>query len=336
MTESFFQFHTPQYLFLLLLVLPLFIFDVYKLRLIKFGISSTQVIANVKKTMRQRFEFLPALMRFVALTLLVIALARPQWGNQYTEVNSEGIDIVLAIDASGSMQALDFTLEGERVDRLVAVKSVVADFIEQREFDRIGMVVFGEQAYTQCPLTLDYDILTGYLDLIEIGIAGDGTAVGNAIATSVKRLEDSEAKSKIIILLTDGRSNAGEVSPQIAAELAQKRGIKVYTIAVGSKGKKVPFPRRGFFGMKTVQVQLDIDEETLKEIAKVTNAKFYQASNTKSLAEIYNTIDQLEKTEVQMDQFAEYEEKYLNYLIPAIVLLLLAWLLQRSVFLRIP
>ena len=315
MTESFFQFHTPQYLFLLLLVLPLFIFDVYKLRLIKFGISSTQVIANVKKTMRQRFEFLPALMRFVALTLLVIALARPQWGNQYTEVNSEGIDIVLAIDASGSMQALDFTLEGERVDRLVAVKSVVADFIEQREFDRIGMVVFGEQAYTQCPLTLDYDILTGYLDLIEIGIAGDGTAVGNAIATSVKRLEDSEAKSKIIILLTDGRSNIG-VSEDTAIAYAIDSHVVVNTVGIGN--------------LEDNEFNLGINQEELKDLSDFTLGTSYIATTPEELEEIYLEIGNGTKT-----SNIPWDLSFI-LLILALVLLVSDWLLGDTIYRRIP
>lgn len=334
MTEGFFQFHTPAYLILLILVLPLFIFDLYKLHLVKFPISSSRLIGEIKTSWRQVFEFIPSLLRMIALILIVIALARPQWGKQYTEIESEGVDIVLALDTSGSMRALDLQLHGEEADRLEVVKSVVKDFIDGRQYDRIGMVVFGEDAYTQCPLTLDYDVLKGYLDMIEIGIAGDATAIGNALATSVKRLEKSEAKSKIVILLTDGRSNAGQVSPKIAAELAQKRGIKVYTIAVGSKGK-VPYPQKTFFGMQKVYVELDVDEDTLKEIAQISGGQFFQASDTETLSNVYQTIDKLEKSKVKTNEFSEYQERYLKYLVPGLLLLLLSWLLQKTVFLRL-
>jgi len=271
----------------------------------------------------------------MAMVLLVFALARPQWGNKYTEVESEGVDIILALDTSGSMKALDLELNGREANRLDVIKSVVSSFIDGRSYDRIGMVVFGTEAYTQCPLTLDYDILRGYLDLIEIGIAGEETAIGNALATSVKRLIKSEAKSKIIILITDGENTSGAVSPLRAAELAKKHGIKVYTIAVGSRNR-VPFPQKTFFGTRKVYVNLPVDEETLKDIAKITSGEFFKASDTKSLSRIYETIDELEKTEVKVSEFAEYKEMYISFLTPSIVLLLLAWLLQRTVFLRIP
>lgn len=335
MSEDFFQFHSPEYFLLLLILLPLFIFDLKKLHLFKFGVSSADVFKKTKRSLKSIFEFIPPLMRFFALALLVVALARPQQGNRYTEVNSEGIDIVLALDTSGSMKALDLKLNGKDANRLQVVKSVVADFVDGRAYDRIGMVVFGTQAYTQCPLTLDYDILKGYMDLIHIGIAGEETAIGNAIATSVKRLKGSKAKSRIIILLTDGENTAGSVSPLKAAELAQKAGIKIYTIAVGSSGQ-APFPVKSFFGTQKVMMNLSVDTKSLQEIAKLTGGQFYQARDTEALANIYKTIDQLEKTEVKVNEFAEYHEMFIDFLIPAIILLLLAWFLQKSIFLRIP
>jgi len=335
MSDPFFQFHSPGYFLLLLLILPLFIFDLYKLQIIKFSISNVQIISEAKKSWRSYLEFFPPFIRMLALILLVFALARPQWGNTYTEIESEGVDIVLALDTSGSMEALDLRLHGREANRLAVVKSVVKDFIDGRQYDRIGMVVFGTEAYTQCPLTLDYDIIKGYLDLIDIGIAGRETAIGNALATSVKRLLKSEAKSKIIILLTDGENTAGAVSPIRAAELAKKHGIKVYTIAVGSKGR-VPVPQKGLFGRRKVYAYLPVDTKTLKKIAQITDGQFFKASDTETLKEIYKTIDKLEKTEVKMNEFSEYKEIYLSFLEPAIILFLLAWLLQRTVFLRIP
>ncbi|OVE82511.1 hypothetical protein BVY03_00790 [bacterium K02(2017)] len=269
------------------------------------------------------------------MILIVFALARPQIGNSYTEIESEGIDIVLALDTSGSMKALDLSLNGEEANRLDVVKAVVSEFIKKREYDRIGMVVFGTQAYTQCPLTLDYDIIQGYLSLIQIGIAGEETAIGNALATSVKRLLKSKAKSKVIILLTDGENTSGEVSPIKAAEVARDNDIKVYTIAVGSSGL-VPVPVKTFFGMRKVPMQLSVDEETLKEISEISGGKSYLAKDTDDLKKIYAEIDSLERTEVKTNEFAEYEEMYLSYLIPGILFLLAAWLLKWTVFLRLP
>lgn len=335
MSETFFQFHSPGYLFSLFLVVPLFVFDVLKLRLVKFPLSHASLVAGAKKSWRRSLEFVPPFLRAAALVLIIIALARPQTGSHHVEVQSEGIDILLALDTSGSMRALDLDLNGREANRLEVIKAVVRDFIGGRRHDRMGMVVFGTEAYTQCPLTLDHDILLGYLDLIEIGIAGEDTAIGNAIALAVKRLKKSSAKSKIVVLVTDGENTAGEVSPTRAAELAAENGIKVYTIAVGTDGK-VPFPQAGFFGVRKVYVELPVDEKTLQEIATITGGRFYKASDTQTLEQIYKTIDQLEKTEVKVDEFSEYEEWFAFFLVPAIVLLLMAWLLQRTVFLRIP
>ncbi|MBF0106183.1 MAG: VWA domain-containing protein [Deltaproteobacteria bacterium] len=337
MTEPFFQYHSPLFFFLLIPVLFLFVFDLYKLHLVRFAISSDTVFSKAKKGIRYRLEFVPPLLRMAGLVLLVVVLARPQWGNVQTEVDSEGVDIVLALDTSGSMKALDLrSKEGEETNRLEVVKSVVADFIRGRQYDRIGMVVFGTQAYTQCPLTLDYDVLRGYLSLIQIGIAGEDTAIGNAIATAVKRLQKSDAKSKIIILLTDGENTAGEVSPAKAAELARDNHIKIYTIAIGAGGL-VPVPVEGLFGIvRKVPMQLNVDEGLLKEIAAISKGRFFRARDTESLQAIYKEIDQMEKTEVKISEFAEFKEMYLAYLVPAIVLLILAWVLQKTVFLRVP
>jgi len=286
-------------------------------------------------SLRQQAEFIPFLLRLMGLSLLVIAAARPQLANTVVDVQNDGIDIVLALDTSGSMKALDLKLEGERTDRLSVVKNVVAKFIKGRSYDRIGMVVFGDEAYTQCPLTLDYDILHGYLDLIQIGIAGEGTAIGNGIATAVKRLDGSTAKSRIIILLTDGRSNAGAVSPIAAAELAAKRGIKIYTISVGTTGN-VPYPEQTPFGTRVVYVKLDTDDETMKAIAQKTNGQFFSASSTEMLTQVYETIGKLEKSKVEIKEFTEYQELFEWAAYPAVLLLILQWLLRQRIFVRIP
>lgn len=334
MSASFFQFQNSAYLLFFILVLPLFFFEMRKKHLVRLPLSSTLILSKRKKTLRQRLEFSPALLKTLALTLLIIALARPQWGNRYTQIDSEGIDIMLALDASESMVGLDLTLNGEEADRLQVIKSVVKDFIGGRQYDRIGMVVFGEQAYTQCPLTTDYNVLKNYLDIVEIGIAGKGTAIGNAIAVAVKRLETSKAKSKIIILLTDGESNAGEVSPKIAAELAAKRGLKIYTIGVGTQGP-VPVYQDTLFGKRKVYVDMHFDEKSLKEIAGMTGGQYFSAGSEEALKDVYKTIDKLEKTQVKIQEFSDFNEMYLFFLVPAIFFLVLSWFLENMVFVRV-
>lgn len=335
MSPSFFEFANPWAFALLLPALLLCLYDYKKRRTLSLPFSSKTLLTKTRMTWRRLFEFVPYVLHFIGIALLIFALARPRQGNRYEETNAQGIDIVMALDTSGSMKALDLSLQGERVDRLQVVKSVVREFIDKRVQDRIGMVVFGTQAYTQCPLTLDYDILKGYLDLIEIGLVGEETAIGDALATSVKRLEDSQAKSKIVILLTDGKNTAGQISPKQAAELAQKKGIKVYTIAVGSKGK-VPYPQQTVFGIQTFYVEMDIDEKALQQIAKQTGGRYFLASNTEALKEIYATIDQLEKTEIEVKRFVDYQEQFLTYLVPALAFLFLGRFLRETVFVRLP
>jgi Ca-activated chloride channel homolog len=335
MQNAFFQFHSPWYFLLVIIAIALLIFDIHKLHALKFKISSVKLVKKGQRSIRYYLEFVAPLIRFVALILLIVGLARPQWGNEYQEINSEGIDIVLALDTSGSMRALDLRLEGREANRLDVIKSVVSEFVDGRAYDRMGMVIFGTEAYTQCPLTLDHEILKGYLDLIEIGIVGEATAIGNALATSVKRLLDSKAESKIIVLLTDGANTAGKISPIAAAELAKENNIKVYTIAVGRRGA-VPMPVKTMFGQRVVSQHLKFDEKSLQNIATITGGKYFLASSTTALKEIYEIIDKLEKSEVQVEEFTEYKEMFLAFVIPGIILILLAWLLQKTIFLRIP
>jgi Ca-activated chloride channel homolog len=280
-------------------------------------------------------ERIPLILRALCLVLLVGGAARPQLYNVSRDVRSPGVDIVLTIDTSGSMQALDFTLNGEPVSRLTAVKKVVTDFIGKREMDRIGLVVFGEEPFTQSPLTLDKGLLLALVEKMEIGMAGDRTALGSAIALGGKRLKDIPAKSKILIALTDGRSNAGEVTPEQAAEAVSALGVKIYTIGVGGK-EAAPFRVQTIFGPKVVYQRVDLDEETLKKVARIGGGKYFRAADSKELAEVYEVIDQAEKTEVKLKEFFHFRELYPWFLIPALLLLGMEIVVRATVLRVIP
>lgn len=252
--------------------------------------------------------------------------------NREREQETKGIDIVVSLDISGSMMAEDFKPE----NRLAVAKEEAAKFIRERENDRIGLVVFSREAFTQCPLTLDYDILTSLLSEVQIGMIQDGTAIGMGIATAVNRLRESDAKSKVIILITDGENNAGKIDPVTAAELAQTFGIKVHTIGVG-RGGLVPFPINDpLFGKRYVQAKVDIDEFTLKRIADITGGVFFRARDPQSLSEIYTRINELEKTEVRVKEYRSFDELFPYFLIPALILLTVELALKNTLFLRIP
>lgn len=249
-------------------------------------------------------------LRLLALALLIVALARPQQGLGTAEVETSGIDIVLAIDVSGSMRALDFELDGKRADRLEVVKSVVRRFVDARGDDRIGMVGFAGRPYLVSPLTLDHDWLAQNLERVRIGLIEDGTAVGSAIAASVNRLREQKAKSKVVILLTDGVNNAGKVEPLTAAEAARALGIKVYTIAAGTQGE-APMPVTDRFGNeRVVMAPVEVDEKTLRAVAERTGAAFFRATDTQTLEGIYTQIDQLERTAETVKRYEEYRELY--------------------------
>jgi len=268
-----------------------------------------------------RFRWILPALRVVALVLIVVALARPQLGKAPTKIHTEGIDIMMAVDVSGSMLAEDFTIDGKRANRLDAVKAAVGNFLEDREGDRVGLVLFAARPYTQCPLTLDPGWLMQNLDRAEVGMIEDGTAVGSALATAVSRLEASDAKSKVVILLTDGQNNAGKVSPLTAAEAAKDLGYRVYTIGAGTRGL-APYPATDFFGNRVYRpVQVDIDEDTLKKIAETTGGRYFRATGSDSLDEIYAEIDKLEKSPYEGLQYLEYSELYLWLALPALLAL---------------
>jgi Ca-activated chloride channel family protein len=278
---------------------------------------------------------LPAL-RTLALVLVVVALARPQAGSTTAKVHREGVDVVLAVDVSGSMLAEDFTLEEERASRLDVVKSVVDAFVAARPQDRIGLVLFGARAYTQAPLTLDHGWLRQNLSRAKVGMIEDGTAVGAGIATSVNRLRASTAKSKFVVLLTDGQQNAGTIAPHTAAEAAAALGIKVYTVGAGTRGM-APYPATDLFGNKVYRpISVDIDEDALKKVAEITKARYFRATDTASLREVYGEIDRAEKTEFEAPEFTEYREIYPYFLWPALLLFVLELVLAETALRKLP
>ncbi len=330
----FFQFQNP-WLLLFLLAMPLLALQVRRDYQSTVHFPSLATLKALRPSKVDLYAGLPYIIRFLAMTLLIIALARPQEGHKSTEILSVGVDIMLALDTSGSMRALDFIEEEKRITRLTVVKGVVSEFIENRPTDRIGMVVFGEQAYTQCPLTLDQGILQSFLSKLEIGMAGDSTAIGSAIGIAVKRLKDLDSASKVIILLTDGRNNAGSLVPLQAAQTAKTFGIKIHTIGVGTQGK-APFLVNSIFGQRYVYQEVDIDETTLTEISKITGGQYFRATDLESLKNIYNQIDEMEKSEVKVIDHSEYKELFHYFLVPSLMLLLLEIGLSNTLLRRIP
>jgi len=276
------------------------------------------------------------LSRFLAIAFLIIALTRSQTPVEGTKVQTEGIDIILAIDSSISMLAEDFKVGGKRRNRLEVVKDVVAEFIGKRKNDRIGVITFAGRPYTVCPLTLDYNWLNQGLERIEIGMVEDGTAIGSGLAAALNRVKNTEAKSKVVILLTDGRNNMGSISPLTAAEAAATLGVKVYTIGAGNTGY-APYPGRDLFGNKAYKnVKVDLDEQILKDIADKTGAQYFRATDTDSLREIYHEIDKLEKTIIEDQGYLEYNELFFIFAIAALIILVLEIVLGNTFFMKLP
>jgi len=322
--------------FLLLVLIPLLIYRHFRSQHGKVRFSSTNELERISPSWAIWARHALLLLRCIVVLLLVIALARPQKGKVETRITTEGIDIILAVDVSGSMLAEDFQLAGEHYNRLHVVKEVVREFINGRENDRIGIVTFAGRPYTLCPLTLDYGWLIQQLDRAEIGMIEDGTAIGSAIATATNRLRSSDAKSRIIILLTDGRNNAGRVDPITAADAAGSLNVRIHTIGAGTKGL-APFPSRDFFGNKTYrQVRIEIDDDSLKKISRKTEGMYFRATDTDSLRRIYKEIDEMEKTEIESTEFLEYREFYPYLLILAIVAFAVEIGLGNTRFRRLP
>lgn len=284
------------------------------------------------KSFRNRLLHIPFILRILTLSMVIIVLARPQSSDSWEESDIEGIDIMLATDVSTSMLAMDL-----KPNRIEAAKEVAAEFVSSRKNDNIGLTIFAGESFTQCPLTIDHAVMLNMLNAVKCdialnGIIEDGTAIGMGIANGVSRLKDSKAKSKVIILLTDGSNNSGEISPEAAAEIAKEFGIRIYTIGVGTNSETAPFP----YGDQVVNVPVEIDEATLKKIAEITNGKYYRATSKESLSEIYSEIDKLERTKLHARQFSAYNEEYQVFALIAFLSLLLDIILRNTVLRKIP
>jgi len=327
-----FRFAHP-YLLLLLLLIPVAIWYVLRVRPERsVAYSSLDLLlgAGLEASPWKRYATL--FLRMLVLALVVVALARPQTGRSKHTTYSEGIDIMLVMDTSGSMQAQDF----EPKNRLHVAKEVVKEFIAKRPEDRIGLVVFAADAMTQCPLTLDHLLLVKLVDGIDFGMLDDGTAIGTGLATACNRLRASKAKSKIVVLLTDGQNNAGMVDPATAARVAAALGLKVYTIGVGTHGR-APIPVDDpVFGRRLISVEVDIDEVTLHKIADLTGGKYFRATDREELAAIYDQIDRLEKSKVESETFVEYTDRFPWFILPALALFMIEMGLAETVLRETP
>lgn len=295
-------------------------------------ISTTDSLRTAPRTLRYYLRHAPFALRMIALSLLVIAAARPQSVEHETKVSTEGIDIVMALDISGSMLARDF-----QPDRLTSAKRVASEFISTRTGDRIGLVVFAGEAFTQSPLTTDQSSLQTLLGRIKSGVIEDGTAIGNGLATALNRLRESDSKSKVVILLTDGVNNRGQISPLTAAEIAKEQGIKVYTIGVGRNGE-APYPVFDERGreVQTVMMKVEIDEDILRKIASETGGEYFRATDELSLTKIYEQINSMEKSHVEKVELTHVNEEYLLFVVWALTLLIIEFILKYIILKRIP
>lgn len=313
------RFVYPELLWLLLLVPLLLLLRGRRGAAPAILFSSTAVVQTMASARKMSSGRIALMLKLLAIALLIVALARPQQGNTTTEIKASGIDILLAVDVSSSMKAMDFTLHGETVNRLTVVKKVVASFINDRPNDRIGLVAFAGKPYLVSPLTLDHNWLERRLRSLAIGMIEDGTAIGSAIGTGLNRLRDEQAKSQIVILLTDGVNNSGRVPPLVAAEAAEAMGTKIYTIGAGTRGL-APYPVVRFGKKRLVQARVDIDEETLRKVAEKTGALYYRATGTDSLEKIYAAIDTMETTTRTIKKFEKSRELF-PYLLALVVTL---------------
>jgi len=325
-------FKNPELFYLLLVIAPMVVWYIFrqKRNTASIQVSSTASVFKAPKTIRHYLRHLVFLSQIIAIAFFVIVLARPQSSSNFENVTTEGIDIIIALDISTSMLARDF-----QPDRLEAAKNVAMEFISGREYDRMGLVVFAGEAFTQCPLTTDRAVLLNLFKDIKSGMIEDGTAIGNGLATAAARLKDSEAISRVVILLTDGENNSGEIAPVTAAEIAKTFGIRVYTVGVGSTGT-APYPVQTQFGIQLRDMEVQIDEETLQEISTITDGKYFRATSNSKLEEIYKEIDQLEKSKIDVHEFSRKSEEFLPFALIGILLLVLSLFLRTTIFRSIP
>ena len=291
-----------------------------------FRLTTTGGLKNIKPSLRVRLRPLLTVLRVITLVFLTIALARPQSSNVTETIDSDGIDIVMAIDVSGSMLAEDF-----KPNRIEAAKKVATDFIDQRPGDRIGLVIFSGESFTQCPVTIDHNVLKEQVASIESGVLIDGTAIGDGLATAVDRLRNTKGKSRVVILLTDGVNNIGKVGPELALEIAKAYKVRVYTIGVGTQGQ-APYPQQTPMGTQKIMMPVQIDEALLQKIAKETGGNYYRATNNTSLSSIYKQIDKLEKTSIETNSYKHYAELFFPFALIAVCALALELLLRNTLY----
>lgn len=332
MFEPVMHFANPEFLWLLLIIPLLVAWYVWKQGRLTAALrhSSLSTFSGLPAGWRVRLRHLPFALRMIAISLIIIAFARPQSSARGENVYREGIDITIVLDISGSMLAEDF-----RPNRLEAAKNVAEEFIRGRMSDRIGLVIFAGESFTQCPLTTDYDVLIDLLNKVETGFLQDGTAIGDGIANAVNRMKDSESKSKVMILLTDGVNNMGSIDPATAAEIARTFNVRMYTVGVGTRGM-APYPFKTVYGIQYHPVPVEIDEDMLQQVAGITGGKYFRATGNKKLREIYDEIDQLERTRIEVTEFQRYTDLFYEYLRAGLVLLLLELSLSLFVFRKIP
>ena len=332
MLESNVSFANPEYLYALALIPFLVFWYIRRHRAATSDIrfSTLRAFSRIKPTLKEQLRHMPFVLRMVVIALLVVGFARPQTTSQGQNVYTEGIDIVMLLDISGSMLAEDF-----RPNRIEAAKDVAQQFIDGRTNDRLGLVIFAGQSFTQCPMTLDYRVLKNLLRQVKPGVVEDGTAIGMAIAQGVNRLKDSKSKSKVMILLTDGVNNRGEIDPLTATQIAQTFGIRVYTIGVGTIGT-APYPVQTPFGIRYQNMPVDVDEKTLQKIAEMTNGQFFRATNNRALKQIYAEIDALEKTRMQVKAYRSYTELFYDWVGLGVMVLLLEVGLASTVLRKLP
>lgn len=326
-------FHNPKLLYLLLLLLPMIAWYIWKQSSMQASLrlSSIKGFAKMPKTYKYYLRHLPVVFRNIAFASLVIAISRPQSTDNWSNTSTEGIEIVIALDISGSMLAEDF-----KPNRLEAAKNDAIRFISGRPNDRIGLVVFSGESFTQCPLTTDHAVLINLINDVKQGMIEDGTAIGLGLANAVSRLKESTAKSRVVILMTDGVNNQGEVPPLTAAEIAKAFAIRVYTIGVGSMGQ-APYPVTDMFGRKRYQqMDVEIDEEVLTQIAHLTDGKYFRAVNNERLEEVYKEIDKLEKSKIEVKEYSKKNEEYLLWIALGLVLIVAEIILRHTVLRNVP
>ncbi len=325
-------FKNPEFFYLLLVILPMIVWYIFrqKRNTASIRISSTAPVFKAPRTIRHYLRHLVFVFEIFAIALFVVVLARPQSSRSWENVTTEGIDIVIALDISSSMLAQDF-----QPNRLEAAKNVAMEFISGREYDRMGLVVFSGEAFTQVPLTTDRAVLLNMFKDIHSGMIEDGTAIGNGLATAVARIKDSDAISRVVILLTDGENNSGEIAPVTAAEIAKTFGIRVYTIGVGSIGT-APYPVQTPYGVQLRDMEVKIDEETLSKISQITDGRYFRATSNTKLEEIYRDIDRLEKSKIEVREFSRKSEEFLPFALAGILFLVLSIVLRTTIFRSIP